>query len=251
MKRIVFLILPLFFFINACTQNPDVKQLNSIEFEKLTKDSSGTLLDVRTLGEFKNGHIKGAGQLNYYAFDFRQKLLLLPKNQAIYLYCNTGYRSQRASEILVENGYTEVYNLEHGIMEWNLKNLPVMVDPDAKPDTEHKMELDEFNALIHSEKLVFVDFYAPWCAPCRKMMPMMDSLKTEYQDKITIVKINVDASKKLMKELGIVGVPYLVLYYKGLSEFSHIGLIGREELEKLFESSIEKYANNQSIKKKQ
>jgi len=234
MKRILLFALPYFFLFTACGQNPNVKQVNSIEFEKLIKDSSGTLLDVRTLGEFKNGHIKEAGQLNYYALDFRQKLLLLPKNQPIYLYCNTGYRSQRTAEILVKNGYKDVYNLEHGILEWNLKNLPVLVEPDAKPDTENKMEPDEFNALINSEKLVFVDFYAPWCAPCRKMMPMMDSLKTEYKDKVTIVKINVDASKKLMKEFGIVSVPYLVLYHKGIILYSKYGLIEKQELEKVF-----------------
>lgn len=240
MTRIFFLIIPIFLFFNACGQNQLVKHVNSIDFKKLLKESSGTLLDVRTLGEFANGHIKNAGQLNYYALDFKQKLLLLPKSQPIYLYCNTGYRSQRAAEILVENGYTEVYNLEHGIMEWNLQNLPVIVEPDAKPDTENKMEPDEFNALIQSGQRVFVDFYAPWCAPCRKMMPMIDSLKTVYHDKITIVKINVDASKKLAKELSITGVPYLVLYNKGVLIFSQNGFVKRNELEKIFENSINK-----------
>lgn len=248
MKRLFSIIIPTFFLLNACGQNTAIKQSNSIEFEKLIKDSSGTLIDVRTLGEFKNGHIADAGQLNYYAFDFKQKLLLLPKNQPVYLYCNTGYRSQRAAEILLENGYTEVYNLAHGIMEWSLQNLPVVIEPDAKPDTENKMEADEFKALIQSEKLVFVDFYAPWCAPCRKMMPMIDSLKTEYYGKITIVKINVDASKKLAKELGIVGVPYLVLFYKGIAEYSHNGLISRGKLEKIFEMEINKHTKNQDIK---
>ena len=249
MKRILLFALPYFFLFTACGQNPNVKQVNSIEFEKLIKDSTGTLLDVRTLGEFKNGHVADAGQLNYYALDFRRKLLLLSKDQPIYLYCNTGYRSQRAAEILVKNGYKEVYNLEHGILEWNLKNLPVLVEPDAKPDTENKMEPDEFNALINSEKLVFVDFYAPWCAPCRKMMPMMDSLKTEYKDKVTIVKINVDASKKLMKELGIVSVPYLVLYYKGIILYSKNGLTEKQELEKVFNENSEKYTKVQGNRK--
>ena len=249
MKRILSFALSYFFLFTACGQNPNVKQVNSIKFEKLIKDSTGTLLDVRTLGEFKNGHVADAGQLNYYALDFRRKLLLLSKDQPIYLYCNTGYRSQRAAEILVKNGYKEVYNLEHGILEWNLKNLPVLVEPDAKPDTENKMEPDEFNALINSEKLVFVDFYAPWCAPCRKMMPMMDSLKTEYKDKVTIVKINVDASKKLMKELGIVSVPYLVLYYKGIILYSKNGLTEKQELEKVFNENSEKYTKVQGNRK--
>ena len=249
MKRILSFALSYFFLFTACGQNPNVKQVNSIKFEKLIKDSTGTLLDVRTLGEFKNGHVADAGQLNYYALDFRRKLLLLSKDQPIYLYCNTGYRSQRAAEILVKNGYKEVYNLEHGILEWNLKNLPILVEPDAKPDTENKMEPDEFNALINSEKLVFVDFYAPWCAPCRKMMPMMDSLKTEYKDKVTIVKINVDASKKLMKELGIVSVPYLVLYYKGIILYSKNGLTEKQELEKVFNENSEKYTKVQGNRK--
>jgi len=249
MKRILSFALSYFFLFTACGQNPNVKQVNSIKFEKLIKDSTGTLLDVRTLGEFKNGHVADAGQLNYYALDFRRKLLLLSKDQPIYLYCNTGYRSQRAAEILVKNGYKEVYNLEHGILEWNLKNLPVLVEPDAKPDTENKMEPDEFNALINSEKLVFVDFYAPWCAPCRKMMPMMDSLKTEYKDKVTIVKINVDASKKLMKELSIVSVPYLVLYHKGIILYSKYGLTEKQELEKVFIENSAKHTKVQGNRK--
>ncbi|NHB70367.1 thioredoxin domain-containing protein [Perlabentimonas gracilis] len=212
--------------------------MNSAEFEKHIKDFSGTLLDVRTIGEFKNGHIEEAGQLNYYALDFRQKLLLLPKNQPIYLYCNTGYRSLRAAEILAENGYEKVFNLEHGIMEWNLKNLPIQVEPDAKPDTENKMELDEFTALINSGELVFVDFYAPWCAPCRKMMPMIDSLKTEYNGQITVVKINADASKRLMKSLSIQSVPNLILYKNGKSLFTHTGIISKSELENVFKANI-------------
>ncbi len=234
MKRILSLVLPYFFFLTVYGQNSAVKQLNAVEFEKIIKDSSGTLLDVRTSGEYKNGHITDAGQLNYYAFDFRRKLLLLPKNHPVYLYCNTGYRSQRAAEVLIKNGYKNVSNLENGIMEWNLKNLPIMVEPDATPDTENKMETDEFNALINSDKMVFVDFYAPWCAPCRKMMPMMDSLKIEYKNKITIVKINADASKKLIKELGIVSVPYLVLYHQGSILFAQNGAIDKQELEKVF-----------------
>lgn len=249
MKQLTTLILASILFLTACAQNPAIKQVNSIDFKHLLKNSPGTLLDVRTLGEYKNGHIADAGQLSYYALDFKQKLLLLPKDQPIYLYCNTGYRSQRAAEILVENGYTNVYNLEHGIMEWNLQNLPVVVEPDAKPDTKNKMEPDEYNALIQSGQLVFVDFFAPWCAPCRKMIPMMDSLKKEYQGRVTIIKINVDASKKLAKELGIMGVPYLVFYHKGVQKFSHNGLIKRVELEKLLENTITINVNNQDVKK--
>ena len=109
----------------SCAGKLDVKQVNPMEFYELIKTPSGVLLDVRTPMEFKNGHIANSVQLNYYAFDFKKKLLLLPKSEAIYLYCNTGYRSDRAARFLVENGYQKVYNLQHGIMDWELKQMIV------------------------------------------------------------------------------------------------------------------------------
>jgi len=195
----------------------------------------GTLLDVRTETEFANGHLPKAGQLNNYAFDFNKKLLLLPKDEPIYLYCNTGWSSKRAAETLVKNGYTKVYNLKQGIMEWELFDLPIVVEPNSRPDQKDKMEADEFNKLISSESMVLIDFYAPWCDPCRQMMPMIDSLQDQYAGKVTIVKINADASKKLVKELQIGSVPNFVLYKNGKQIKNHSGIIARNELENLFE----------------
>ena len=91
---IIFISLVLFTF-SVSTQNANVKQVNPDEFQKLITDPKGVLLDVRTRSEYKNGHISNSGQLNYYTFDFKKKLLLLPKDEPIYLYCNTGYRSER------------------------------------------------------------------------------------------------------------------------------------------------------------
>jgi thioredoxin len=238
LKKLFIMTISIASFFAVTAQNRGYKQLNPAQFQQLIKMPGGVLLDVRTQNEFKNGHITNSGQLNYYALDFRRRLLLLPKNQPIYLYCNTGWRSEKAAKILVENGYKDVYNLEHGIMDWELQNLPVAVDPDAKPDTENKMEYEELARFIHSGKPVFVDFYAPWCGPCRQMMPMIDELKTKYHGKITIVKVNVDASKKLVKEMKIMGVPYLVFYNHGKAIYSKNGLASRDELEKAFNSIL-------------
>lgn len=230
MKRIAISISFVLITFLSIAQNATIKQVNPAQFQQLIKNPKGVLLDVRTQSEFGNGHIANSGQLNYYALDFRKRLLLLPKNEPIYLYCNTGYRSEKAAKILVENGYTNVYNLERGIMDWELKNLPVVADPNAKPDTDNKMNFDEYSKMIQSKELVFIDFYAPWCGPCRKMMPMMDSLKVEYHGKINIVKVNADASKSLIKELKLNGVPYLAMYKNGKLIYSKNGAVTREEL---------------------
>jgi thioredoxin 1 len=216
--------------LSACSQSSSTMQVGSKEFNELITKTEGVLLDVRTEREFKNGHIQNAGQLNFYARDFRQRLMLLPKDQPIFLYCNTGWRSDIAASYLIRNGYTQIFNLEHGIMGWEQANLPITIDPNAQPDTDNQFSPEQFAELIQSEGLVLVDFYAPWCGPCRQMMPMIDSLKTELIDRVYIVKINADASKNLMREMKMVSVPYLVLYHKGELLFEHKGIIERNEL---------------------
>ena len=237
MNRLFLFTMLTLFSIFSKAQSPYIKQLDPSEFREMVKSEKGSLLDVRTSSEFSNGHIKDAGQLNYYASDFKKRLLMLPKNQPAYLYCNTGYRSQRASEIMAQNGYKQVYNLEHGIMAWNLNTLPVVIEPDAKPDTENKIEPDEFYAFVKTHSLVFVDYYAPWCGPCRQMMPVIDLLQSEYKNSVNIIKVNVDASSKLVKELKVSGVPYFVLYKNGEVVFTHSGLLTREKLVEIIESN--------------
>jgi thioredoxin 1 len=237
-KKLFILAVSAAMFSSVSAQIADFKQVNPAQFEQLIKKPGGVLLDVRTQNEFKNGHIANSGQINYYALDFRKRLLMLPKDEPIYLYCNTGWRSEKAARILVENGYKNVFNLELGIMDWELQNLPVAVAPDAKPDTENKMEYEELVRFIDSGKPVFVDFYAPWCGPCRTMMPMIDELKTKYHGKINVVKVNVDASKKLVKEMKIQGVPFLALYNNGKPVYTKNGLTSRDELEKALNSIL-------------
>lgn len=225
----------------ANQQTPEVIQLNSNQFLELTVNKQVTLIDVRTLGEFKNGHIKNANQLNYYAFNFKNKLLLLPKNEAIFLYCNTGYRSERAAQYLVKNGYSKVYNLEFGIMEWEAQNKPVLVDNNAKPDVIDKYSIKQFESLVLTKPNLLIDFYAPWCAPCQQMFPVIDSLKTHYQDEVTIVKINVDASKNLIKKLNIIGVPRLHLYTNGELQHIHKGAANKQQIKSIIQTAIKTY----------
>jgi thioredoxin 1 len=238
MKKYALLVLPVLLFLTACGQKSAYKVVDARQFQKLVTEEKGIVIDVRTESEFSNGHIANAGNLNIYAPDFKSKLLLLPKDQPIYLYCLSGNRSQAAAKILSENGYTQVYNLQGGIMEWNVQNLPLITESNAKPDTENGMEPEQFASLIRSDELVFVDFYATWCGPCRKMMPMIDALKEEYKGKVSIIKVNVDASKNLTRELKLNSVPSFALYRKGELLFSKSGTVTREELTEVFQANM-------------
>ena len=243
MKKILFFLIFMTIFYSIFSQDSlkiikGVIQVDAETFDKLIKQNDGTFLDVRTKSEFDAEHIEGAGQLNFYAFDFKKKLLMLPKDKPVYLYCNTGYRSQKAGEILIKNGYVKVYNAEHGIMERNLKELPTVEGDKSQLDKSNFMNVSDYNKLIHSDTLVFIDFYAPWCGPCRKMMPTVDSLKTEYFGRIKIIKANSDVSKKLVKELKLIGVPYLALYKNGELLFEKYGYIKREDLLTVFEENL-------------
>ena len=245
MNKLISLLFAPLIFLSACAQNSGNKSftnVNATEFQKLISSGKGILLDVRTINEFKNGHIANAGQLDIYAPDFGSKLLLLPKDQPIYIYCLTGSRSKSAAQFLIQNGYANVYNLQRGIMEWNQQNLPVVTDASARPDTENAVDTGTFAEMLKSSDLVFVDFYAPWCSPCIKMMPMIDKMKVEYKDKINIVKVNVDASKMLVKELKLTSVPHLVLYHKGEIVYSKSSAVTEEELTSVFKDNLLKYS---------
>jgi len=242
MSKITLLLIPALFFFTACAQNNSFKEIDSQQFQQMLTTDKVILIDVRTPSEFSNGHIANAGNLDCYSPEFKRSLLLLPKDQPILIYCLSGNRSITAANILVENGYKNVYNLKNGMMDWYNQNMPVVRESNAKPDYDNNMEPEQFARLIGSDSLVFIDFYAPWCGPCRKMMPMVNDLKTEYNGKVIIIKVNVDASKNLVKELKLVGVPYLVLYKKGEVLYSKNGSVERDELKSIFQKELEKLA---------
>ncbi len=224
----------------SCAQQTNYSNVRAAEFKRLVESNPGTLLDVRTLQEFRGGRLENADMLNYYDRDFRERLLMLPKNKPVYLYCNTGYRSERAARVLAAAGYSNVYNMQFGIMEWYHIGLPLYADPNARQDTENLYSIADFRSILSKEPLVFVDFYAPWCAPCREMMPMIDELLPQYHADIHLLKVNVDASRDLARDLGLKGVPYLVLYQNGKAVFEHFGTISREELKKVLDRQLAK-----------
>ncbi len=79
--------------------------------------------------------------------------------------------------------------------------------------TRSQKALDAFNKLVSSGKVV-VDFYAPWCGPCKRIAPHLDTLSQEFPD-ITFIKVNIDDFKEIAKAFGIRSIPQLYFYKDG------------------------------------
>lgn len=108
----------------AATQQQKVVSL--ISPKDLNKSNNGIqLVDVRTPEEYSEGHIKNSTNINFYDDDFGDQMSKLDKNKEIYIYCRSGGRSGKASKQLEKLGFTKVYDLEGGFLNWQKNNLEV------------------------------------------------------------------------------------------------------------------------------
>lgn len=85
------------------------------------------------------------------------------------------------------------------------------------------LSTDTFNATVtRSATPILVDFWAPWCGPCKAMSPILDELAGELDGRLTIAKVNVDENDALAAEYGIKSIPTMLLF-KGGQIVEHIG----------------------------
>lgn len=105
--------------LGACSQQPAYQNIDNKRFGELMKQDNVMIIDVRTPGEFNQGHIPNALLIDYNSGFFAQQVEKLDRDQTYLLYCAGGGRSSRAAEILTEKGFKAVYNLENGFSQWN------------------------------------------------------------------------------------------------------------------------------------
>lgn len=93
--------------------------------EKHRGDRDYVALDVRTPKEYKDGHIENATFLNVKSKNFEEELEKLDKNKKYFVYCKSGMRSNKGSNLMKKHGFEEVYNIIGGIEKWKASRLPI------------------------------------------------------------------------------------------------------------------------------
>lgn len=97
-------------------------------------------------------------------------------------------------------------------------------------NVKHLTDFD-FNSTIKESKVpVLVDFWAPWCSPCRMQSPILEELATELNGKVVVAKVNVDECESLAVKYGVMSIPCLMVFKDGTLKEQSVGLTGKAEL---------------------
>ena len=98
---------------------------------------------------------------------------------------------------------------------------------------------DNFQAeVLENEQPVLVDFWAPWCGPCRVVAPVLEEIATEQADKLRVVKLNVDENQQTAAKFGVMSIPTMILFKNGAPAKTIVGAYPKRKLEAELEPAL-------------
>jgi putative thioredoxin len=91
---------------------------------------------------------------------------------------------------------------------------------------------------------VLVDFWAPWCGPCKQLMPLLDRVATDYGSRVKLAKVNTDEQQELSQQIGIRSLPTVVLFKDGTAVDHFVGLLPEAQIREMLDRHVEAVAES-------
>ena len=94
------------------------------------------------------------------------------------------------------------------------------------------------NTVLKADKFFLLDFWAPWCAPCKMISPVLEELSNEMSSKLTIGKINIDSELQTGTKYGVRGIPFLLLFHNGEVIDQKVGAANKSSIKEWLETKV-------------
>ena len=126
MRKLIVVFLTSVLILTGCTSADDSVDLKVSDFSAKSQEVGVVSLDVRTADEFAEGHLIDAININVESGNFEAEIEKLDKNTTYAVYCRSGRRSAIAVDLMKKAGFTNLYNLDGGLIDWSASGLPLV-----------------------------------------------------------------------------------------------------------------------------
>jgi len=201
----------------AQNQNVITLQLDSF-YAKIKAEQKPQIIDARSPEEFAINHINEALNFNLETYNYLGYAAKLDKSKPVFIYSIGTGRSNLLAKELLKNGFSDVHDLEGGIAAWIGGGKPFY------SNSKSKLSLAEYKKVIVDNNTVLVDIGSRYCGACKKVKPVLETIRTQYGEHVKIVEIDLEDNPQVIADLKTVKVfPTLILYQNSKIVFKKDG----------------------------